>query len=267
MRKHKLQVLAVAAGCCVLTADPAWASFHLMQIEQVIGGVNADTSAQAIQLRMRSPGQNFVAGQRIIAVDAQGLNPVVLITIPGNVGNAAAGARVLLTTSAFTAMTDPATTPDFILTNAIPASYLPAGSITFEDNFTAWWRLSWGGAGYTGPTNGSIFNDPNGNFGPPWAGPLPSSDLQALKFQGPSGAQSTNNAADYALTVMPAVFTNNANDPFTVGIPLGACCDDATATCDENVTESDCTGVGFRYGGDDSTCATIDPPCTGVAAC
>ena len=39
----------------------AHATFHLMQIEQVIGGVNGDTSAQAIQLRMRFAGQTQVA--------------------------------------------------------------------------------------------------------------------------------------------------------------------------------------------------------------
>src|SRR5947207_909223 len=52
------------------TANPARAAFHVMQIEQVIGGVingaSADTSAQAIQLRMRAAGQNFVSAARLI---------------------------------------------------------------------------------------------------------------------------------------------------------------------------------------------------------
>ena len=49
-------------ACCLITAllgvlalqPAAHATFHLMQIEQVIGGVNGDTTAQAIQLRMRA---------------------------------------------------------------------------------------------------------------------------------------------------------------------------------------------------------------------
>ena len=38
----------------------ALASFHVMKVEQVIGGVGGDTSQQAIQLRMRAVGQNLV---------------------------------------------------------------------------------------------------------------------------------------------------------------------------------------------------------------
>ena len=56
-------------------ALPVHASFHLMQIEQVIGGVNGDTTAQAVQLRMRFAGQNFVAGTELIANAAAGNNP------------------------------------------------------------------------------------------------------------------------------------------------------------------------------------------------
>ena len=44
-----------------LATGPARATFHFMQIEQVIGGANGDTAAQAIQLRMRLGGQNFLS--------------------------------------------------------------------------------------------------------------------------------------------------------------------------------------------------------------
>ncbi len=56
----------------LVSVRPAYASFHLMQIEQVIGGVGGDTTAQAIQLRMRTTFQNFVASARIRAWDAAG---------------------------------------------------------------------------------------------------------------------------------------------------------------------------------------------------
>ena len=41
----------------VLTLQPtAYATFHMMQIEQVIGSVDGDTTAQAIQLRIDDLG-------------------------------------------------------------------------------------------------------------------------------------------------------------------------------------------------------------------
>ena len=211
---------ASVAGDLWAAAPPAAVNtFHLMQIEQVIGGVNGDAAVQAIQLRMRSSFQQFVAGARLRAWDAQGQNPVLLTDIGMNVAFGGAGRRVLITTANFSGVLDGPLTPDFIMTNLIPASYLAAGSITFEsDSGTIWWRLSWGGAGYTGSTLGAGgvgTNDVDGDFGR-WPGPLPSADAQALQFQGPATAQSSNNADDYALTAVPAMFTNNAGQTATL---------------------------------------------------
>ena len=75
---------------------------------------------------------------------------------------------------------------------------------------------------YTGPTTGMMFNDPDGEFGPPFDGPLPSDSGQALLFQGIATDSSTSNLADYALTVGAAIFTNNAG----VSAPLISCGDD-----------------------------------------
>ena len=47
---------ALVLGAVLLSSSPGFTvptSFHLMQIEQVIGGVNGDVTLQAIQLRMR----------------------------------------------------------------------------------------------------------------------------------------------------------------------------------------------------------------------
>ena len=202
----------------VVPVQPAEATFDLMQIEQVIGGVNCDTTAQAIQLRMRANFQNLVSQARLRVWDAQGLNPVVVINFGQNVAFAGCGRRVLITSLNFNSLTTPNTIPNFTMTNLIPASYLAAGSLTFENNFGSviYWRLSWGGNGYTGPTTGSITNDADGNFGPPWRGPLPSQGLQALQFQPLCFALSTNNAADYALTSGAAVFMNNAGQSFAL---------------------------------------------------
>jgi hypothetical protein len=211
-------ILAWAVFAGVVPA--AQASFHLMQIEQVVGGVGGDPSAQAIQLRMRAAFQNLVGQARLVVRDAGGANPVLLLDFPADVFNEGAGLRVLVTSPAMAGVTSPPVSPDFTLTNTIPASYFAAGSLTFEDNFnTIYWRLSWGN--YTGPTTGSITNDADGQFGPAFAAPLPSWE-QGLLFQGAAAAPSTNNLADYALSAGPAVLTNNDGASFAVAMPTDA---------------------------------------------
>lgn len=200
----------IAVVLCLLTADPADASFHLMQIEQVIGGVEGDTSAQAIQLRMRFPGDGTLPFARIRAWDEAGANPITLIDFDMNVPNNRLGDRILVASPGFFNYTEPSLTADFALSNAIPASYLDAGRITYEgDDGVIYWSLSFGGQSYTGQTTGSAFNDTDGEFGPSFDGPLPSGNLSALLFQRGAIDLSTSNIADYALTTGPAVFTNN----------------------------------------------------------
>jgi hypothetical protein len=209
--------MALAAALSAALAAPALASFHEMQIEQVIGGVNGDTSAQAIQLRMRAPGQRFVSQARIRAWDAAGANPVLLLDLTSDVTNASMGDHVLLATQAFAGYTSPTVAPDFILANAIPPSYLAAGRITWEDKAgSIYWSLAFGGIAYTGSTTGVPINDADGDFGPPYGGPLPSGGRQALQFTGLASDLSTSNLAQYALSADPAVFTNNAGAQFTV---------------------------------------------------
>ncbi len=202
----------------VFALEPAaHATFHLMQIEQVVGGVNGDTTAQAIQLRMRATGQNFVSGGKLIAFDAAGQNPITVLDVAGNVSNGALGDHVLIASANFPSHTTPTAVPDFTMANPIPASYLAAGSLAWEsDSGTVYWRLSWGGAAYTGPNTGNTANDADGNFGPPFGGVMPSSGTSALQFQGAANALSTNNAADYLVTAGAAVFVNNAGANFTI---------------------------------------------------
>jgi len=195
----------------------AHATFHLAQIEQVIGGVNGDTTAQAIQMRMRATTQNFVSAAKLVAFDATGANPVTILDLTSDVASGALGSHVLIVSANFPSHTTPTTVPDFIMTNPIPASYLAAGSLCWEsDTGTIYWRLSWGGAAYTGPNTGNTANDIDGNFGPPFGSALPSSGATALQFQGAANAKSTNNAADYLVTAGAAVFMNNAGASFTV---------------------------------------------------
>ena len=218
LRPHRLRILAALASLAL--ALPVQASFHLMQIEQVIGGVNGDTTAQAIQLRMRSGGENLVSGATLIAYDATGNNPIVLVTFGANVPNGPAGTRILITTANFANYVSSPIASDFTMTNPIPASYLAAGRLTYQKPTymagNALWSISWGGAGYTGSSTGTMDNDADGNFAPPFANALPSTSTSALHFNGAANAVSTNNAADYSVPAGAATFTNNAGASATV---------------------------------------------------
>jgi hypothetical protein len=216
--------LAAVASCSFLAATsiPASASFHVMQIEQVIGGVDGNTSVQAIQLRMRAIAQSQVQNARLIVRDATGGNPILLIDFTTSVSNSAVGSRVLAATSNFSSFTNPALTPDFVLTNTIPASYLAAGTLTFEsDGGIVYWRLSWGGASYAGGGAGSTTNDADGDFDPPFSTALPSTNGKALAFQFAATAASTNNANDYLLTPGPATFVRNNGGSGTITSTVG----------------------------------------------
>jgi len=209
--------LVIGASALGETTEGAL-TFHLMQIEAAIGGINGDVTAQAVELRTRSQLQNFIQGTKIVAYDAAGLNPVTLITFPGNINNSGAGTRILVASAAFVANTFPNAQPDFMMTDLIPQSYLAAGRITFEDGFgSVYWSLAFGGANYTGPTNGTFDNDLDGEFGPPFNGPLPSTSTSSLHFQGLASDPSSNNRDDYRVTPAPAVFFNVAGSRFAVG--------------------------------------------------
>jgi hypothetical protein len=199
----------------------AYASFHLMQIEQVIGSVGGDTTVQAIQLRMRAVGQNFVSGGRLVVFDAAGLNPITLLDLTSDVANGTVGAHVLITSASFPSHTSPTITPDFTMANLIPVSYFSAGSLCWEgDDGTVYWRLSWGGSAYTGSNLGDTANDPDGDFGPSFAGAIATTCASALQFPGNATDFSTSNADDYSFKGNEIFFFNNATAGCTVIAPL-----------------------------------------------
>ena len=208
---------SLAVAVLLLAPPSADATFHLMQIEQVIGGVDGDTAAQAIQLRMRFNGQGGVSRGRLVVYDAAGLNPVVLIDFDTDVTPEMSGGTILIASAGFATHTTPAAVPDFLFTDLISPAYLAAGSLTYErKNGLVLWRLSWGGAAYTGSNLGQTANDRDGDFGPPYPGPLPSTGMEAVEFQKAARARSKTNADDYALTSGPAVFTNVQGQSFTI---------------------------------------------------
>lgn len=220
--KRFLGIALLASTAALLVPRPASATFHVMQIEQVIAGVDGNNTVQAIQLRMRTTFQNQMQNARLNVRDATGANPILLIDFTTPVAVQGTGVRVLAATASFSSHTSPAVTPDYVLANPIPASYLAAGSLTFEDDFgTIYWRLSWGGAGYSGTGTGAITNDADGNFNPPTSLTPPTASNRALMFSGAATAPSTNNAADYALTSGAAVVTNNAGQSGQVQTVVG----------------------------------------------
>ncbi len=220
MKNHSIRWLSLvvlfASGSL---SNQASASFHVMQIEQVIGGVNGDTTAQAIQLRLRSGGQNQLQFASLRTVDAAGANEVLLDNMGTSVTDGTLGSRVLITTPNFANYTDIPLVSDFTMV-PIPVSYLAAGQLTFENSSgsVTYWSLSWGGSGFTGSTlaNSGITNDDDGDYGPPVDGALPSNSLSALLFQGIASAKSKKNVDDYVLTSGAATFINNAGTEFTL---------------------------------------------------
>ncbi len=234
VRMKRAAFLAAALSAFV-GATPAYAAFELVQIEQVVAGVGGRIDQQAVQLRMRAVGQNEMVFARIRAWDNTGSNPVMIVDFMTNVANGNLGDRVLVVSSAFAAAYGAG---DFVMTNPIPPSYLAAGRLTFENNLgVVYWSLSWGGSLYTGSNTGSMLNDSDGNFGPPFGSRLPTSTAAALAFTGPASAMSTSNLADYAITAGAATFTTNGGVPrplptevifaegFESGPSCAFCCD------------------------------------------
>ena len=84
-----------------------------------------------------------------------------------------------------------------------------------------YWRISWGGAGYTGSQSVDLTNASMNSTAPAFGAALPSLGPQALRFTPACGTLSTNTAAQYALTAGAAVFSNNKVTPtaFTVNLP------------------------------------------------
>ncbi len=245
-RRAAFALGALAASACFAQTD----SFHFMQIEQAIGGLGGDVTKQVVQLRMRTAFQNIVTEARLKVWDAAGQNPIVLTDFPNAVTGFNEGARVLIVSPGFPMPTG--VTPDFTMKASIPESYLLAGRITFEDDFgTIMWSLAYGGANYTGPNTGSITNDPDGDFGPPFPGPLPLVSNRGLLFQGPFIAGSTTNAQDYALTPGAATLTNNAGQSVVLG-PV--CYPDCNASASLSVADFICFQSRFVAGHPGADC-------------
>lgn len=82
----------------------------------------------------------------------------------------------------------------------------------------------------------------------------PATDLGALTFWAAGNAINNNFSSSGDI-----IYLTSVSATFSGG--TGACCNDSTGVCQEGLTQGDCEGGGGRFGGVDSTCLTIDPPC------
>ena len=218
---HRIRFFWLLAIALAFVPRAALAAFHIMEVEQVIGGVGSDPNAQAVTLRMRALNQNQVIGfAQVVVRDAAGLNPVTLSTFTGGSTPADPNSckSILLATPGMAGKTTGGFAPDFPM-QPIPVGYKAAGSLTFESagGGTTWWRVSWGGASYTGAnTVLAGTNDTDGNTAPPFAGPLPSTGVQALKFSPGCGTLSVSNATDYAAISTGVSLVKNSGATFAV---------------------------------------------------
>jgi hypothetical protein len=224
-------ILALIAAAAL--ASPALATFHLMHIEQLIVGVDGDATAQAIQLRMRSSHQGVVLPTRLVVRDAAGANPIVLADLDAPLANEEEGDRVLIASPNMALYSEPHLQADFAMTRLIPTEYFAAGTLTFEtdDGTIIVSRLSWGGAAYTGPTEGALANADAGDFGDPVPAALPTDGTQAHLFQTDYLDRATSNAADFAVT-RDVALTNNAGVAFQIGACIAIADGDGDGWCD-----------------------------------
>lgn len=218
----KLKLWAACFLATMLLALPARATFHFMGIEQVIAGVAGDRTAQAIQLEMRADDQDHVVDARLRVYDANGRNPILLIRFPRNVAHSSSNARILITSPSFRRYTETACRPDFLMQHLIPASYLAAGKIAYEDARTGdvLWSFSWGGDNYKGSNAAVSTNNQSRDFGPAVPDALPTDGLSAYVDNNVL-QPITSDSNDYGLNDGRSTFTNNAGQTFKIARPIG----------------------------------------------
>ncbi len=74
------------------------------------------------------------------------------------------------------------------------------------------------------------------------------------------------NPLPFPTTKVPILESLTITGPTCV-VPPGACCNQNNGTCQNNIQQTNCVGTGLRWGGPNSTCATINPPCVALGAC
>jgi len=194
-------LLGMALGLAVV-ARPAEASFHLMDISEVLVGFGGDCRIQAVELRMRSPGQTQVNGHDVFFRDAND-GPLGSFRLTRNMANGASGAHILIGTAEFAAISSVA--PDFVMTE--PFLRPQGGRVAFDAASASSAADSVAYGAYSGN---------NGGHGLPAAALSVASGLSLQRT-----AAGVNNAVTFALAA--PTLTNNAEEEATLSSPAPTC--------------------------------------------
>ncbi|MEK6798802.1 MAG: PQQ-dependent sugar dehydrogenase [Planctomycetota bacterium] len=129
------------------------------------------------------------------------------------------------------------------------------GTITLPDvantQFTGSW-VTHTGTGVNNSVTNWIGMGRSADYTVRWT--APATDIGPVDFWAAGNAINNNN-----LQSGDRVYLTRVTRPF---LQTGACCIDAIGQCAEDMAQVDCSGIGGRYGGDNSTCGTISPVCT-----
>ncbi len=195
----------VAFGLVLFSWQPALATNHFVRINELMAGLNGDSSIQFFEMVAQGSGQKnwspSTPGRAMVVFFDSGGVQTGRFVVPTNPGGPAD--TVLFATQAFADLTD--ITPDFI----IPAGVMPiAGKVCFKNNpdssgaFNVNLCLSYGGAGFTGATEEAS--------GSPFASDLLIMNSQSLSRNANfSFGSGTNTNANFALAVPTPNSTQN----------------------------------------------------------
>jgi len=133
MRRALLLAVLVTIGLipAMQNVTPAGAAFHCMRIAAVMGGAGGNGNIQYVELRLNAAGQTLVSGHTIRFYDGTG-TVAATFTIPGDIGNGALGASILIGTAEFDA--NATVEPNFIFSDGTAID--PDTSMAVPDNMT-----------------------------------------------------------------------------------------------------------------------------------
>jgi len=202
MGRMRTTAAVALAMLAVIWATPAWAPFHVVDIEQVFFGTPDCPNAQYVMLRTKAAFQVFVDTQSMPTQNADGSSAGPFGTFDHNLTNTASGVRMLMGTAQAAQLF------------GIAMDQQVSGQLVIENGRVCYGVF--GGAPVDCVAYGEFAGD-NGSFGSPAAAPAAGEALNRI-------ASSGKNDADFN-SAAPAPM-NNAG---AIGT-LGTCGEVATAT-------------------------------------
>ena len=181
-------------------ASPALATNHLVQIDEIMTGINGDSSIQFVEMRMCCFGQNVWGDVALLAFFDSDGTQIGEFIFPSNPPDS--GGSVLIATQAFADLPAPTPDPDFIMD---PLLDFDAGKVCYRNNpvntnFNVNLCLSYGN--FLGDTENDVCANPAG---------LPA---DPLAISGIISLQRVNNFANFEC--------GQFNADFALGFPAPA---------------------------------------------